>query len=242
MRGRNGISLMLPVASLALVAGCAAGETDPPGTGAATNLRFAVSIDARTSANPLDGRVLVFIAADETGRNSQFTSDPIGVGFNASMPEPRYLLNDFDNTAQAFGVDVEDLAPGASAIVDGTTLGYPVESLGNLPAGEYWVQGMLHVYETVRRVDGKMLKLPMDRDEGQQWASAPGNLYSDPVKVRIDPSRSDTITIRLTKRNPPIEPAKDTKYVKHLRMKSELLSKFWGGDMYLGAIVVLPEG
>ncbi|MBC7896271.1 MAG: hypothetical protein H7066_12725 [Cytophagaceae bacterium] len=242
MPGRNGIPSILPLVSLAFVAGCAAGETSPPGTDATPNLRFAVSIDAAASSTPLDGRVLVLIAADETGRASRYTSDPIGVGFNKKMPEPRHLLNDFDNTAQAFGVDVEDLAPGASAIVDGTTLGYPIESLGNLPAGEYWVQGVLHVYETITRGDGKVLKLPMDRGEGQQWTSAPGNLYSDPVKVRIDPSRSDTISISLTKKNPPVEPAKDTKYVKHLRMKSELLSKFWGREMYLGAIVVLPEG
>ena len=32
------------------------------------------------------------------------------------------------------------------------------------------------------------------------------------------------------------------KYVKHIKIKSELLSKFWGRDMHLGAHVLLPEG
>jgi hypothetical protein len=30
--------------------------------------------------------------------------------------------------------------------------------------------------------------------------------------------------------------------VKYLRIRSELLAKFWGTDMYLGASVPLPEG
>src|SRR5690606_35300945 len=34
----------------------------------------------------------------------------------------------------------------------------------------------------------------------------------------------------------------DTKYIKHIKMKSELLSKFWGEPVELGAHVLLPEG
>jgi hypothetical protein len=41
---------------------------------------------------------------------------------------------------------------------------------------------------------------------------------------------------------PPIEAPKDTKYVKHIRIQSERLTKFWGRPMYLGAHVLLPEG
>lgn len=210
--------------------------------GAVSPLHFAITIDSTLATAPLDGRMLLMIAADETGRTEHFTSDPIGVGFNAKMPEPRYLVNDFDNTAQIFGVDVNALNPGQATVIDGSTFGYPLASLGQLPPGEYWVQGLLHLYETFTLSSGKVVKLPMDRGEGQQWTSAPGNLFSEPVKLRIDPARGDTVRITLNKRNPPIEPARDTKYVKHLRMKSELLSKFWGRDMYLGAIVVLPEG
>ena len=35
---------------------------------------------------------------------------------------------------------------------------------------------------------------------------------------------------------------KDTKYVRHVRIESPRLSKFWGRPTFLGAIVVLPEG
>ena len=41
---------------------------------------------------------------------------------------------------------------------------------------------------------------------------------------------------------PPIEGPADTKYIKHIKIKSKLLSEFWGRDMYLGAHVLLPKG
>ena len=53
---------------------------------------------------------------------------------------------------------------------------------------------------------------------------------------------TDTIKITLDKVIPPIEPPKDTKYIKHVKMQSKLLTKFWGRPMYLGANVLLPEG
>lgn len=224
-------------ALLILIGGCRAAA---PSQNA--HLVFAVTVDPALGAGPVEGRVLLFIAADEHGKPAHFPSDPAGVRLAATMPEPRFLTSDFDNTAQMFGLDVDGLKPGARAVIDDATLGYPIERLAGLPPGKYWVQALLHRYETFHRADGKTVKLPMDRGEGQQWASAPGNLFSVPVEVTLDPARSDTVAITLTKVNPPIEPARDTKYVKHLRLKSDLLSKFWGRDMYLGAIVVLPEG
>jgi hypothetical protein len=81
----------------------------------------------------------------------------------------------------------------------------------------------------------------MDRGEGQQWSRAAGNLYSTPKQIRID-AATQSIPITLDKVIPPIEPPKDTKYVKHIRIQSERLTKFWGRPMYLGAHVLLPEG
>ena len=84
-------------------------------------------------------------------------------------------------------------------------------------------------------------KLPPEMGEGQQWNRKPGNLFSKPQKMHLDPS-GGAVRIALTEKIPPIEPPKDTAYVKHLRIQSKLLSDFWGRPMYLGAIVVLPEG
>ena len=41
---------------------------------------------------------------------------------------------------------------------------------------------------------------------------------------------------------PPIPPEADTKYIRHIRIQSALLTKFWGRPVYLAAIVLVPEG
>src|SRR4029453_9200596 len=108
--------------------------------------------------------------------------------------------------------------------------------------GEYLGQALLHRYETFKRADGHTVKLPMDRGEGQQWSRAPGNLYSTPQKVHIDPADDKSVPVTLDKVIESIEPPKDTKYVKHIQIQSKKLTEFWGRPMHLGAHVLLPEG
>ncbi|MDH4258149.1 MAG: hypothetical protein OEV50_04995, partial [Candidatus Aminicenantes bacterium] len=187
------------------------------------NLRFGISFPEKLSKKALDGRVLLMVSTD-------------------SSREPRFQISDGPDTQLIFGIDVDGLKPDESAVIDSSVFGYPLKSIAEIPPGDYWVQALLHVYETFRRSDGHTVKLPMDRGEGQQWNRAPGNLYSTPKKVRIDPSKDEIIPITLDKRIPPIPFPRDTKYIKHVKMKSELLSEFWGRPMYLGACVLLPEG
>src|SRR6185503_19758096 len=123
---------------------------------------------------------------------------------------------------------VNGLKPGEAAIVDAAAFGYPVQSIASLKPGKYWIQALLHRYETFKRSDGHTVKLPMDRGEGQQWSLAPGNLYSTPRKISIDPGKPETININLDKIIPPITPPQDTKYIKHIKIQSQLLTKFWG--------------
>jgi hypothetical protein len=189
-----------------------------------SNLRFEISFPATQSATSLDGRMLLAISKEE-------------------KPEPRFLIDEAEaRSQQLFGIDVDGLKPGAPAVIDSSALGYPVRSLDQLPAGDYYVQAVLNIYETFRRADGHTIKLPPDRGEGQQWTRKPGNLYSKSQKIHVDPASATPIRISLTEKIPPLEPPKDTKYIKHLRIESKLLSEFWGRPMYLGAIVVLPEG
>ena len=184
---------------------------------------IAVSFTATQSTAPLSGRVLVLLS--KTGE-----------------PEPRFQVRPGVEAVQVFGVDVEGLAPGEEAVVDAGVFGYPVSSLSSIPAGEYWIQAVLHLYETFHRADGSVVQLPMDRGEGQHWNRAPGNLYSEPRKVTLDPALNHRLSISLNQVIPPIEPAADTAYVKHVRMQSKLLTQFWGRPMHLGAHVLLPEG
>ncbi|MFQ5632693.1 MAG: alpha/beta hydrolase-fold protein, partial [bacterium] len=186
-------------------------------------VKFAISFPKEQADKALDGRMLLLISTN-------------------NEKEPRFQIVDGPQTQLAFGIDVEGLEPGEKAIFDAAVFGYPLRSISQLQPGEYWVQGLLHIYETFHRGDGHTVKLPMDRGEGQHWNRAPGNLYSTPKKVSIDPAENSEIRIILDQKIPPIAPPKDTKYIKHLKIKSELLSKFWGRPMYLGAVVLLPEG
>lgn len=194
------------------------------GAAANSSLRFEISFPASASSHPLDGRVLLIISKD-------------------SRTEPRFTISsDSAYSQQLFGMDVNGLAPGQDAVVDSSVLGYPLDSLKDFPAGDYNVQAVLNIYETFHRADGFTLKLPMDHGEGQQWNSKPGNLYSKPERFHLDPSSRGDVRLRLTEVIAPIEPPADTDYVKHLRITSPLLTKFWGRPMELGAIVLLPAG
>ncbi|HEX9424118.1 MAG TPA: hypothetical protein VF899_12815 [Pyrinomonadaceae bacterium] len=188
-----------------------------------TNLHFSISFPELSSREPIDGRVLLLVSTDES-------------------KEPRFQINEDLNTQQVFGIDVNGLKPGQEGMVDASAFGYPLRSLSDLKPGNYWVQALLHRYETFKRADGHTVKLPMDRGEGQQWNSAPGNLYSTPQKFAVHADDGRNIKITLDKVIPPIESPKDTKYIKHVKLQSKLLSRFWGRPMYLGANVLLPEG
>ncbi len=185
--------------------------------------RFSVTVPAARAPTPLDGRLLVMISADTTG-------------------EPRFQVSDAAATAQVFGVDVDDWRAGAARVVDATAFGYPLRSLANVAPGRYRVQAMINRYQTYHRSDGHTVKLPPDKWEGQSYPRKPGNLYSRPVNVTI--SRESTTPLLLDQEVPPVEDfaKQETKYVKYVRIRSDLLSKFWGTDMYLGAWVLLPEG
>ena len=141
-----------------------------------------------------------------------------------------------------FGVNVEGLAPGEQAVIDAGVFGYPLKSISDIPEGEYWVQGLLHIYETFQRSDGHVVKMPMDRGEGQQWNRAPGNIYSTPQKMRIDPAKDQLIAVVLDQKIAPIPDPPETKYIKHVKIQSKLLTEFWGRPMHLGAHILLPEG
>jgi len=203
-----------------LAASCSQGDHSPANQ---ARLKFSISFPAERSGSPLDGRLLLLISTDD-------------------KKEPRFSINDSAGTQQVFGIDVEGMAPGSAAIIDGTAFGYPRHSLAAIEPGEYWVQGVLNIYQTYHLKDGRTLKLPPDRGEGQQWNRKPGNLYSQPVKMRLDPQRSQTIKISLDQVMPEIPDPPETKFIKHVRIQSKLLTDFWGTPVYLGAHVLLPAG
>ena len=104
------------------------------------------------------------------------------------------------------------------------------------------MQAVLKRYETYHLADGRILKLPPDQGEGQQWASKPGNLFSRPVRIHLDPAHPETVRLVLDQVVGPVTPPADSEFVRHVSMRSALLSKFWGRDVYIGAHVLLPAG
>ena len=183
---------------------------------------FTVSFPKEVSAQPLDGRILLVLSTNPSD-------------------EPRNQIDDTPRSQMVFGLTVDGLKPGEAAVVDASAFGYPIRNLKDVPPGEYTVQAVLNRYETFHRGDGKTVKMHMDQGEGQHWNSSPGNLYSKPRKITI--ARGGTpIAVSLTEAIPPIPTPPDTKYVRHIKIQSDVLTKFWGRPMFVSAVVLVPEG
>ncbi len=189
----------------------------------ATSQSFTIYLPDSLSSKSLDGRLLLLLSKKHSG-------------------EPRFQISDNPSSQQVFGIDIENWKPGTNKIIDSKAFGYPIEKLNAIQQGDYTLQVVFHIYETFKRKDGHIVKLPMDRGEGQHWNLAPGNLYSVPVKQNFNPANKKSILLTLSKKIASIEEPKDSKYVKHIKIQSKLLTEFWGRPMFLGAHILLPEG
>ena len=183
--------------------------------------RIEVSFTAAARDQPVTGMVYVAIARDNS-RTPIEQSGPTGVPL--------------------FSRYVEALAAGSHATIGAADRGYPVPSLRDLPAGDYWMQPFVNVYTRFARADGKTVWLHMDQGEGQDWKKSPGNLYGAPIKVSFAPSSNEPIRLVADKVVAPRQSPPDTEFVKRIRIKSQILSKWWGHPIELGATVLLPAG
>jgi len=182
---------------------------------------FKISFSDLLSELAQDGRLLLMISND-------------------NQSEPRFQINDGLKTQLIYGVDVDQMVPGEEIEIDGSAFGFPKTSTDEIPEGKYYIQALLNRYETFNLTTGHTVKLPPDKGEGQQWNKKPGNYFSKPVEISLISGKA--YHILMDQEIPPIELPKDTKYIKHVKMKSDLLTRFWGRDMYLGANVLLPHG
>jgi hypothetical protein len=184
--------------------------------------QFDIRVASSARAEPVTGRVYVAISRVNDRRTPIQQADSTG--------------------APLFGVNVENLAAGAAAVIGPDDRGHPVVSLRDIPAGEYWVQPFVNVYTRFARADGHTVWLHMDQWEGQNWRRSPGNLYGDPVKMTLDPASTTPIRLVADKVIPPVQVPPDTDTVKRFKIQSQILSKWWGHPIYLGATVTLPAG
>jgi hypothetical protein len=187
-----------------------------------SGVKFQISFPKSAHPEAITGRVFV-ILAKTNDREPRLQIGRTGVPF--------------------FGRDCVSLAPGSATVIDSSDLGSPIESLSDLPAGEYYVQAMINVYSEFKRADGHVVWMHDDQWEGQRWNISPGNLKSTVGKIHIDPKASPVQTIGLDASEviPPIEVPPDTEWVKRFKIQSPTLTKFWGRAIYIGATVLLPK-
>ena len=210
----------LVVAGFLLFAACA---PEAPET------RIEVSFPAELHEGPITGRAYVVVGTEPeiaAIRQRSLGHQPVSNARGAPF----------------FAVDVEGLEPGEPAVLDASTLGYPVESLAELPAGDYYVQALLAVYTEFRRADGHVIRAHRDEWEGQHFNRAPGTLLSDAQRVRLDAARGFSVRLQLVEELPEVVVPPDDEWVQRVKIESPLLSEFWGQPVFLGATVLLPDG
>jgi hypothetical protein len=191
-----------------------------PGPSGRARVKFEIRVPASVRNEPLTGRVYAIISSD-------------------SSRDPRSQVGRVGTPL--FGRDVERLAPGAAAVIDGTTLGTPVFDMADVPAGDYWIQPFVNVYSEFKRSDGHVVWMHDDQWEGQNWARSPGNIYGAPQRVHFDPKVNAVVQLVADKVIPPIQVPTDNEYVRRFKFQSPSLTKFWGRPIYLGATVLLPR-
>ncbi len=184
--------------------------------------RFEISFAPAAHAAPITGRVYVAIS-----RSNDAQRTPIAQTGETGAP--------------LFGVNIDNVAAGKAIVIDASTFGHPVQSLANIPAGEYWVQPFVNVYTKFARADGHTVWLHNDQWEGQNWKRSPGNIFGDPVKITFDPKSATPIRLVADKVIPPVVVPAETENVKRVKIQSAILTKWWGQPMYLGATVLLPK-
>ena len=186
--------------------------------------KFEVSFPASAHAGAITGRVFVVVS----------TSD---------KPEPRLQAGNLGDSGPFFGVDVNALAPEQAAVIDTQHAGVTGAKFARYSRGRL-----------LRAGDDEYLYRVSSRGwahrSGRTWISGRDSISSlrrgifiaKCRKCTLDPAAGYDIKLSLTKVIPPVQVPADTAWVKHIKIQSEMLTKFWGHPMYIGAIVLLPKG
>ena len=181
---------------------------------------FRLSYPDAVHAGPITGRAFVVIS-------------------RTNEKEPRLQVG--RTGVPFFGRNFDNVAPGDAIVLDASDLGSPVGSLSEIPPGDYFVQGFINVYSEFPRADGHTVWMHDDQWEGQRFWISAGNLHSVPVRLTIDAEAGYDHELVLDQIIPEVELPPDTAWVKRFRFESEILTKFWGRPIYLGATVLLPR-
>ena len=118
---------------------------------------------------------------------------------------------------------VTQLQPGATLRFDDSAISYP-NTLSNIERGSYYVQ------------------VVFDRNlGGQNIGGSPGNLYSEVQRITFDKNFDTVHTLQANQVVPTLS-FTETKHMKELALRSQLLSDFHDKDVTIAGAVQLPEG
>jgi pimeloyl-ACP methyl ester carboxylesterase len=197
--------------------------------GLANATSFKVTLEENVVDKTLEGRLYVIIT-----QNTEY--------------EPRFQIGYYAESVPFWGKDVS-MNPGDTVeMQEGEdVVGFPLESFADIPPGDYSVQAFLNVYTTFNRADGSVVKLHMPCGDGHFQFDSSGNLYSDVQQVSIENDSVIELTLNTLIPTPEGETCQqgdpvESEHLKFLKIKSDVLTQFWGQDMYIAADVLLPEG
>src|SRR5262249_27370835 len=157
----------------------------------AQSLQFNISFGHGVRPAPVTGRLFVIVSTTNS-EEPRLQADGGGV----------------TDTVPFWGEDVTGMAPGrVVALGTGPAVyGYPLPSLGQLPAGDYYVQALLNVYTTFHRSDGSVVSLHLPCGDGNDLFVSPGNLVSQPVRVSLHPGARYPVHLTLSQVLPQLQP------------------------------------
>lgn len=122
-----------------------------------------------------------------------------------------------------FSIDARDWQPGTPLRMKAPR-GFP-GPLTELPAGEYRMRAVMQV--NIAEAHGP---------------DAPGNLRSKWTTRRLDPKASGVVRLKLTRRVKPKAARELRRGERLVELRSDLLSRFYGRDVFHRAIVAVPDG
>ena len=201
-------------------------------------LKIDISVAEGILNSSTNGRVLVLFAPAGT--------DPLADTDVTSSPDYFFGKNVYNFDAG----DQISLAGGSGKRTSFGVYGWPNVSLDEVPEGDYTVQAFLNQYETVTRSDGSVVSLRFPCGDGAPSVDGFGSLTTPATNVTISGSQQ-TIELNLTE-VVPIDPFngteiggcrqgnyEDAETLKYVKIRSDVLSKFWNRDMYVNAALKL---
>ena len=163
------------------------------------------------------------VTIDPAFHKSEYTGRVYVVISSDLEKEPRHSMGDWFNPPQIIARDITNNIPGEAIVLGDTPLAYP-GALRDLKSGDYSIQAVAR-----RSLDSA------------RAGRGPGDLYSEPRVVTIDPKSSGPLILTLN-RVVPSRGFTETDRLKLVEIRSTSLSEFSGREVNIRAGVVLPKG